>query len=335
MKVLVTGGSGFLGSHIIEQLREQGHQARSMARSPQPELEARGVETIKGDICSEQDAARAVKGCDAVIHTAAMVGAWGKEDQFFKVNVEGTRVMLKAAREAGIERFVFTSSPSVVFDGTPLINAGPETPYPTSFPTPYASTKAESERVALAADDPAGMRVTALRPQLMWGPGDPHLLPMLMKKAEAGKLRVVGDGKARVDITYIDNAARAHLDALDALGKPVGEDHPGGKAYFISNGEPVELWSWISALMKQMGAPAPGGAVPRQAAWLAGWATEVFWSLLGKQEDPPLTRYVALKMSTDQYYDLEPARRDLGYVPSISMEEGLQRLLEDRATTSG
>lgn len=340
MKVLVTGGSGFLGSHIVEQLLEQGHDVRSMARSPQPALEqlaqqtGEPIETIKGDICSPEDAAAAVEGCDAVIHTAAMVGAWGKEAQFQRVNVEGTRVMLEAAKAEGVERFIFTSSPSVVFDGTPLVNAGQDTPYPTSFPTPYASTKAESERIALAADTPGGMRVTALRPQLMWGAGDPHLLPMLMKKSRAGKLRVVGDGKALVDITYIDNAARAHLDALEALGKPDGEDHPGGKAYFISNGEPVELWSWIETLMKQMGAPAPRGAVPRQVAWLAGWATEIIWSALGKNEDPPVTRYIALKMSTHQYYDLEPARRELGYEPVVSMEEGLKRLLESERKTA-
>ncbi|CAN0521987.1 unnamed protein product, partial [Laminaria digitata] len=172
------------------------------------------------------------------------------------------------------------------------------------------------------------MRTVALRPQLMWGPGDPHLVPMLVEKARAGKLKIVGDGTNRVDITYIDNAASAHLDALDALAREDGPTHPGGKAYFISNGAPIQMWDWISQLMERLGAPRPTSRIPRWLALLAGWLTEIFWKITKRREDPPITRYIALKMSTDQYYDLEPARRDLGYHPRVSMERGLELLLD-------
>lgn len=329
MKIVVTGGGGFLGRHIVDQLLARDYEVASMTRSAQPELAARGVEVIRGDITDVEDVHRAVDDADAVIHTAAMVGAWGDVDTFWRVNVDGTNNLLRVAARAGVERFVFTSSPSVVFDGSDLIQAPQNTPYPKRFPSPYAETKAVSEQLVLDADDPEGMRTVALRPQLMWGPGDPHLVPMIVHKARNGRLRVVGDGEARVDITYIDNAAHAHLCALDALAETDarGRVRGAGRAYFITNGEPVVLWRWIEDLLEHLEEPPPRGSVPRPLAAMAGRAVSSVWRTLGLRHEPPLTEYVALKMSTHQTYDLSPARRDLGYAPKVSMAQGFERFI--------
>lgn len=334
MRVLVTGGGGFLGRHIVAQLLERGDEVTSLTRSAQPELEALGATALQGDICSPDDCARACQGQNALIHTAALVGPWLDPEAAERVNVGGTQNLLQAARHAHIPRFVFTSSPSAIFDGTPLVDAPPSVPYPPRFPNVYAQTKARSEQLVLAAHRDDGLGTTALRPQLMWGPGDPHVLPLLQRKARAGLLRVIGDGRARVDLTYIDNAARAHLDALDALGRPPGPHHPGGRAYFISNDEPVLLWPWIGQLLARLDEPPPKApAVPRKIAASAGWLCETLWRALDLDGEPWLTRYVVFKMSTHQWYDMGPARRDLGYTPHVSMAEGLERLLDHELGT--
>jgi len=329
MKVLITGGGGFLGRHIVERLLDEGHEVAVMNRRDYPDLRALGVEVIQGDITRAEDARAAVEGRDAVIHTAAMVGTWGRDEDFERINVGGTREMLVASRDAGVTRFVLTSSPSAVFDGVDMVNAPQDYPYPASFPNAYGRTKAESERLALSFNDPAGLRVVALRPQLMWGAGDPHLLPLLTEKTRRGALKVVGDGKCMVDLTYIDNAAQTHLDALTAVDKDADDPtFPGGKAYFISNDEPVELWTWIGRMLDQAGEPGPKGKVPKAVAWAAAWVVESAWRALGLTSEPPLLTYVVLKMSTHQWYDMGPARRDLGYNPTVSMEEGLRRVGE-------
>ena len=328
-RVLVTGGGGFLGGHIVRQLLERGDHVGSLTRSAQPELKALGVRAHRGDISDAQSVSEALAhGYEAVIHAAAMVNPWGNREAFYRANVTGTQVLLRQSRQAGVKRFVFTSSPSAVFDGHDLIHATPErAPYPTRFPSAYGETKALSEQDVMAAHDPEGGFVTvSLRPQLIWGPGDPHLLPLLIERARAGTLRQIGAGRARVDLTYVDNAARAHLDALDALGgSPGSPNYPGGEVYFISNGEPVELWAFIREILALSGEPGPKGRIPAPLARLVGRACEALWQALGRDDEPPVSEFVVLKMHAHQWYDMEPARRDLGYVPEVSMEEGKRR----------
>lgn len=327
MRVVVTGGGGFLGKKIVALLLERGDEVVSLARSDYPELRAMGAETARADLSNEsEDLSQILSGADAVIHTAARVGMWGPYEEFVRANITGTARLLEACRTAGVERFVFTSSPSVTFDGGDAINEGPDTPYPDTYLSYYPQTKAEAERLVLAADSDT-LRTTSLRPHLIWGPGDPHLIPRLIARARAKKLKIVGDGKNVVDITYVDNAARAHLLALDALDRPAGEPSPRGKAYYISNDEPIVLWEWINALFGRLGVPQVKGKVPARAAIAAGAAAETLWRTLKRDGEPPMTRFVAMQLATSHWYDMSPARRDFGYVPEVSMSEGVERLV--------
>lgn len=326
MKVLVTGGGGFLGKHIVAQLLERGDEVTSVARSDYPELREMGALTERGDLSDPEVAKRVCEGKDAVIHTAARVGMWGPKQDFVRVNIDATQHLLDACKQGSVERFIFTSSPSVTFDGEDACNAGQDVPYPDVFLAHYPETKAEAERRVLAAHG-EGLSTTSLRPHLIWGPGDPHLIPRLVERAKAGKLRIVGDGDNKVDITYIDNAARAHIDALDALGRPANEPNPGGKAYFISNDDPVDLWPWINGLLKELGVSPVKKTISHKAAYRAGAAMEKTWRTLRLGGEPPMTRFIASQLATSHWYDMEPARRDFGYEPSVSMEEGFERLI--------
>lgn len=327
MKVLVTGGGGFLGKHIVARLLERGDEVTSVARSDYPELREMGANTERGDLGDPEVAKRVTRGMDAVIHTAARVGMWGPKEDFIRINIEATQHLLDASQLNGVERFVFTSSPSVTFDGEDACNAGQDVPYPDEFLAYYPETKAEAERRVLNAHC-TDFRTTSLRPHLIWGPGDPHLIPRLVERARAGKLRIVGDGDNKVDITYIDNAAQAHLDALEALNRPDNEPNPGGKAYFISNDDPVDLWPWINNLLKELGVSPIKKSLSHKAAYRAGAAMEKTWRTLRLGGEPPMTRFIASQLATSHWYDMEPARRDLGYKPEVSMEVGFQRLLE-------
>ncbi|MEM1348316.1 MAG: NAD-dependent epimerase/dehydratase family protein [Myxococcota bacterium] len=327
MKILVTGGGGFLGSHVVERLLERGDDVTIVARSAYPEMEALGAKSVRADICNAPAVADAVRGMDAVIHTAAMVGMSGAREDFWRVNVMGTQNLLDASRDAGVSRFVFTSSPSVTFSGEDEVGVGQDAAYPERYLASYPETKAEAERRALAAHDPEGMRVTSLRPHLIWGPGDPHLIPRLVERAKRGKLKIVGDGANVVDITYIDNAAKAHVQALDALARADSEPNPGGKPYFISNDEPVELWPWINGLLGRLGVAPVTRRVSLSMAERVGGVLERGFKLLPTEKEPPMTRFIARQLATSHWYDMGPAKRDFGYAPEVSMDEGLERLV--------
>lgn len=327
MKVVITGGGGFLGKEIVKQLLAEGHSVTSVARSDYPELRQMGASTVRGDLVDREVMMSALDGADALIHTAAMVGMWGKHEEFVRVNVEGTKNLLDVAEKQGVSRFVFTSSPSVTFDGGDAENEGQDTPYPREFMASYPETKAKAEQLVLAANK-EGFATTSLRPHLIWGPGDPHLIPRLIERARQGKLKIVGEGKNVVDITYVSNAAQAHLNALDALGRPDSEPNPRGKAYYISNAEPVVLWDWINNLLKELEIKPVKQKVPFKAAYLAGAMMEKTWKLLNRGGEPPMTRFIASQLATSHWYDMEPAKRDFGYEPRVSMSEGLENLLK-------
>lgn len=324
MKVLVTGGGGFLGSAICRQLAARGDRVIAYQRSAAPGLESLGIEVVRGDI---NDAGRlngALADVDAVIHTAAKAGLSVNYDDFYAANVSGTETVLKACRQNGISRLVFTSSPSVVHEEGDIEGGDESLPYPASYSSPYPQTKAESERMVMAANGP-DLRTVSLRPHLIWGPGDNHLLPNLLERARRGKLKLPGPDKL-IDSVYVDNAARAHLLALDKL--ETAPQTVGGKVYFISNGEPVTQGHIIAGLLEAAGVEVEIRPVPPQLAIAAGAVLENAWKLFGIKSDPPLTRWSAVHLATAHWFDISAARRDLDYEPTISIAEGLAILAE-------
>ncbi|MDR2845251.1 MAG: NAD-dependent epimerase/dehydratase family protein [Puniceicoccales bacterium] len=336
MKILVTGGGGFLGKTILRQLLARGDSVRSLTRSPQPELAAAGVECCRGDIADADSARQACAGVDAVFHTAARAGVWGSGAEFFAANVSGTQNLLDACRANGVQFFVHTSTPSVVYSGGNFAGADEALPLTRSCSCAYPLTKAEAERRVLAANgggDGSALRTVALRPHLIWGAGDPHLVPRVVHKARAGKLRIVGDGKNRVDLTHVENAARAHLLALDALcGRgPRPAEAVAGNAYFISDGAPVVLWEWINALLDRLGVAPVTRHVPCGVARFAGGLAECLWKALPLRGEPPLTRFVAEQLSHDHWFNIGAARRDLGYAPRMDTAAALDALVESLA----
>jgi nucleoside-diphosphate-sugar epimerase len=321
--VFVTGASGFIGGKLAERLLAEGRRVRVLSRRPLSELEARGAEVVPGDLHDAHAFARGCRSADTVFHVAGRVGVWGPAKEFFRVNVEGTRLLLAAAQEAKVPRFVYTSSPSVVFNGGDLADVDESAPLCTAAPCAYPTSKAQAERLVLEANCP-DFRTLALRPHLVWGPGDRNVVPRVMALARSGRLKIVGSGRNKVDITHIANVIDAHLLAEGALAQ---SGHPsGGKAYFISNGEPVSLWDWINQLLRGVGLPEVQRRVPVPVAYATGGLLEALWTVLPLKGEPPMTRFLAEQLSTTHWYDMAPARRDFGYVPQVSIGEGLARL---------
>ncbi len=322
MKVLVTGGGGFLGQAICAQLAAQGHSVRAFNRTPSPSLAALGIEQKNGDIADLDAVISAAEEVDAVVHTAGRVGAWGPLEEYYDTNVRGTDHVLAACELHRIRKLVFTSSPSVVHGGGDIEGVDESAPYATHFSTPYAQTKALAEQRVLAANG-SELATVALRPHFVWGPGDPNLLPRMLARARAGRLRLIGDGSKKIDTVFVDNAANAHLLALNKLeiGSAVA-----GKVYFISNGEPVTHEHLINAWLRAAGLPSETRHISPWLAYLLGATLETVYRTVGAKSEPPLTRFLVEQLSTSHWFNIAAARRDLGYVPQVSITEGLQRL---------
>lgn len=323
MNVLVTGGGGFLGRYIVERLSARGDQVRSYSRGAYPELAALGVEVVQGDLRDADALARAAQGCEAVLHVAAVPGIWGRWRDYYEINTVGTRHVVAACRAAGVRGLVYTSSPSVVFDGQPHENADESLPYPSGYLCHYPHSKALAEQEVLAANGSDGLRTVSLRPHLIWGPRDNHLIPRLIQRAREGRLVRVGGGDNVVSISYVENAAAAHVQALDVL---LSDGGCAGKAYFINEPEPVRLWGWIDEILSLAGLPPVRRSLPAGVAWGLGGACEGVWGVLRRRDDPPMTRFLALQLSQSHSYSIESARRDFGYSPPVSMATGMERL---------
>lgn len=331
MNILITGGGGFLGQAICRLLVVRGYAVTSFSRQAHPALDALGVAQIQGDLADVEAVRAAFVGRDAVFHNAAKAGAWGAYADYYRANVIGTQNVLDACRAQGIARLVYTSTPSVTHRAGHPVEGGNEidTPYGDPFRAAYPATKAIAERAVLAAND-AALATVALRPRLIWGPGDPHLLPGLVARARAGRLRLINGGGNRIDTTFVDNAAQAHLDAFDHLW-------PGsacaGKAYFISNGEPRPLREIVNALLCAADAPQVTASIPYRLAYGIGAVCELAWRVLPLRGEPPLTRFLAEQLVTPHWYDIGAAERDFGYRPRVSLDEGFARL--GRALSAG
>ena len=324
MKILVTGGGGFVGGYVIERLLARGYSVRSIGRSTQPLLVAQGVEVVCGDLTDAAALSAACEGVDAVFHVAARAGVWGSWERYYQPNVVGTRNVVAACREQGVGRLIYTSTPSVVFNGQSIRGGDESLPYGQNWLCHYAQTKAIAEEEALAANSES-LQIVALRPHLIFGPGDPHLLPRVLASVQAGRLKIVGDGRSRVDVSYVGNVADAHLDAFDALAAGKGA----GQAYFISQGESVELWPWVNSILEGLGHAPLTSKIPLPVAYTVGALCEGLWKVLGRRDEPPITRFVAVELAKDHYFDISAARRDLGYLAKTPMVEALNQTILD------
>lgn len=322
MKILVTGAGGYLGGAIARRLGARGDEVRSFSRGSYPELEALGVETHRGDLDDAASVRRAVAGCDAVVHVAARVGGWGDEEDYVAANVRGTEHVVRACRKESVPRLVFTSTPSVVHHGGDLEGVDESVPYAKTFSAAYPKTKAIAERFVLSQNDDS-LATVALRPHLVWGPGDPHLIPRTLERARRGRLRLPGGPPKWVDHVFIDDAAEAHICAIDRLtvGAPCA-----GRPYFISAGEPVRTDRLINAILDAGGLPPVTARVPPAVLLAAGRMAETVYRGLGRKTEPPLTLFAAEQLVTSHYFDISAARRDLGYAPRVRLEDGLARL---------
>ncbi len=338
--ILVTGGGGFLGKAITRLLILRGDRVISLSRGYYSELESLGVKQIQGDISNPLAVENAAKGVDTVYHVAAKAGVWGDYKDYYRINTEGTRNVIAACKFCGVSRLIYTSSPSVVFDGGDMEGVDETVPYPASYHAAYPETKAlaeqavrqaggllqmtdgrwrRTEKIWQGAGD--GLKTIVLRPHLIWGPGDNHLVPRILKRAK--RLRRIGDGKNRVDVIYIDNAAKAHLQAEEAL---IRQPELSGNVYFISQGKPVFLWEMIDDILQAGGLSPVKASISSKSAFRIGAALEVFYKAFGLKGEPQMTRFVARELSTSHWFDIHAARRDLEYVPEVSTEEGLRRL---------
>ncbi len=341
--VLVTGGTGFLGSRLVARLRAAGRPVTIVSRRPQPKLSKEGIRVVVGPLHDPAVCAEACRSIDTVFHVAARVGVWGKPADFQRDNVHATLALLAAAKQAGVGRFVYTSTPSVVYNGRDLAGADESLPLTTDCPSPYPLTKARAERAVLAANTD-GFSTIALRPHLIWGVGDPHLVPRVLARARSGRLRIVGAGTNRVDMVHVDNAVDAHLDAERALRSrqqtidTARGARPAGCAYFITNDEPVLLWEWINGLLAALGQPTVTRHLSLPAARRIGAVCEGVWGVLPLPGEPPMTRFVAEELAKDHWFSIAAARRDLGYQPRVSMAAGTAELvawyLQPRGQTS-
>lgn len=318
--VLVTGGGGFLGSAIVQLLVNESVKVRSFSRKRYPSLTAMGVEQIQGDIADADSVAAACEGIDTIFHTAAKAGIWGPYEHYYRANVAGTENILSACRSNPDINLIYTSSPSVVFHAGDMEGADESVPYPKSFSAPYPKTKAMAEQKVREACR-SGLSAVILRPHLIWGPGDNHLVPHIL--ARAHRLRQIGSGENKVDTIYIDNAAHAHLLAQKALS---GDSSLSGRIYFISQDSPIALWEMVNRILEAGGkAPVTRTISPEKAVFI-GTMLEYLYRFLRIKGEPPMTRFLAHELSSSHWFNISAAKKDLGYTPLVSIDEGLERL---------
>lgn len=318
--ILVTGGGGFLGKAIVRKLLAKGHRVASFSRGAYPELDGLGVKQFCGDIANAGAVKDAVRGRDAVFHVAAKAGVWGAFEDFFRPNVTGTQNVITACRSCRVPMLVYTSSPSVVFDGGDMQGVDESVPYPAHYHAPYPQTKAMAEQAVIAAAD-AELKTVVLRPHLIWGPQDNHLVPRIIARAKS--LRQVGDGRNCVDTIYVDNAARAHVLAMQALEKNPAVS---GRVYFISDDDPIGLWEMVNRILDAGGKPPVTRSISPTAAFCIGAILELAYRTFKISGEPKMTRFVARELATAHWFNISAAKRDLGYTAEISIDEGMKRL---------
>lgn len=322
MKVFVTGGGGFLGFAIVQQLVREGYEVVTYSRGKHEALAKTGIVHHQGSISDFISLKTAMQGCEAVFHVAAKVRLWGNYESFYETNVIGTEHILKACIELRIRYLVYTSSASVIYQGSSE-GKNENLPYPEKFDASYPRTKAMAEQLILKANS-SKLVTCSLRPHLVWGPGDPHLLPALLARQRRGQLRLPGKKEYLIDTTYVDNAAGAHLQAFKMM-----QTNPAlvaGKAYFLSDDEPVTIRIFINRLLEASGLPPVKKTVNPELALVAGWLFQNIFQLFNISSEPPVTVFLAKQLSQSHWYDISAAKRDFGYSPAVSIDEGMNRL---------
>lgn len=324
MKILITGGRGFIGNSIAKKLATLGHEVNTLSRSSDSSPKNYISTHHQYDLIKDNLNPQVFHGIDVVFHVAAKAGIDGKYNDYYASNYFATKRLLEACKFSNIRHFIYTSSPSVVFSKKQsFAGADEKLPYVTSKISPYAQTKAIAEQEVLKSNN-NNFKTIALRPHLVWGTGDPHLLPKVISRHIKGSLRIVGDGHNQVDLTHIDNVTHAHVVTMNALvsGKPIG-----GKPYFISQKEPVQLWAWLNNLFSKLKLPPLEKKVSFKKAYFAGMVAESLWNILNLTKDLPMSRFAACQLSHDHWFSNHAAETDLGYKPIISMEEALEETL--------
>ncbi|MFI5391867.1 MAG: NAD-dependent epimerase/dehydratase family protein [Bacteriovoracales bacterium] len=323
MKILVTGGGGFLGRHLIKMLIERGHQVESFSRSNHPVLDRLGIKSLKGDLTNYSQVLAACEGKDAIFHVASKVGMWGKWKDFYEINVKGTKNILNAAKEANVPYLIYTSTASVVFDKNDITGGNENLPYSKSPQNFYQKSKIIAEKMILSQND---IKAVALRPHLIFGEDDPHIIPKIIEAAKAGKLKKIGDGQNLVDVTYVENAAHAHILALEKL---ITNPKINGSAYFIGQENPVNLWEFINSILSLNNAPIVTKSISLNVSIFLGKIMEIiygFLGILGIQKEPPMTSFIAMQLGKSHYFSQAKAKADLGYYPLVSLYSAMERL---------
>ena len=314
MKVLVTGATSLLGAATVRRLLRAGHEVRTFQRNPSF-LE---TDEALGTIDDEEAVKAAADGVDAILHLAALVGVTGEWEAYHRVNVIGTQCVVSAARKQGVQRLVYVSSPSVAHAGSSLVGAGADPADPDRTRGNYARSKAMAEIHALDTD--SGAAVIAIRPHLVWGPGDTQLVGRIIDRARAGRLAHIGSGTALIDTTYISNAADALVAGLERCEKLHG------RAFVVTNGQPRPVGEIIDRIVEAAGLPRPTLRVPSTAAKLGGAGIERYWERSGRRDDPPMTSFVAEQLSTAHWFAQAETRAALGWSPDVLLEEGFESL---------
>jgi len=322
-KVFVTGAGGFLGKALCRFLRSVDIEVIGFARGDYPELEKMGVLMVKGDISDRQSLFDAMKGADLVFHVASKAGVWGSKESYFNANVSGTENVIHACQELNINRLVYTSTPSVTFAGKDENGINESQPYAKEFLNFYALSKAIAEEKILTANS-ATCKTVALRPHLIWGPGDPHLVPRVLQRAKTGRLKLLGKTDKLVDTIYIDNAVYAHL--LAAVNLSQANPSCAGKAYFVSNDQPILMAEMLNKILACQGLKPISARIPAPLAYIIGATLEWVYLQLNIDQEPPITRFVARQLSTSHYFDISAAKNDFGYQPIVSIDQGMEKL---------
>ncbi|PIE57689.1 MAG: 3-beta hydroxysteroid dehydrogenase [Desulfobulbus propionicus] len=323
-KVLVTGGNGFVGFALARYLLEQGLEVRVIGRNPYPHLSDLGIICFQGDICNPASILNATVDVDTVFHVAAKAGVWGRKQEYYSVNVQGTQNVLAGCLQNRVPVLVYTSTPSVVFDGQDIKNGNEELPYASKPLCHYAASKIEAEKCVLGLRE-RSLKTCAIRPHLVWGPGDTHLIPRLVERGRTGQLKKVGSGNNKVDITYIENVVHAHVLAAKNLHQTGSADR---QAFFIGQENPVVLWEWVNTLFQELNIPLVNKRVSYPVAYGVGGLLEGLFDLFSFAGEPKMTRFVAQQLSKSHWFNHDKAKKILGYTALVSTAAGLERLLQ-------
>ena len=325
MKILITGGGGFLGSSLAKKLLFLGNEVTILGRQSYPKLK-KIFRCIKADVRDRSSIIKALEGQQIVFHTAAIPGIWGEYKDYYETDVRGTENIIFACNKNNINKLIYTSSPSVVFGKKNIEGADEQIAYPDEYLCHYSKTKAMAEKLVVESNGRNGLATVCLRPHLIWGPGDPHLLPRIVERAKNRKLIRVGEGTNLVDMIYIDNAVDAHIKVCERLdlNSPVA-----GKCYFVSDDKPILLWEWIELVLMQLRLPSITKAISFKSAFLIGIILETFHKIFYLKKEPLMTRFLATQLAKSHYFNISQSKKDFGYKPLVTNEEGIKRLVKD------